>query len=107
MIPFSELTHKWRSTANEWKDNAEHGDRPQAVQAIYEEMAGVKECCADELDAAVHEWRNRVLTIKQAAVESGYCEEALRRAIRNGRISNAGRKNAPRIRRGDLPKKLS
>lgn len=45
------------------------------------------------------------LTLKQAAERSGYSANHLGRLIRDGRIPNAGQPNAPRIRRGDLPRK--
>ena len=43
------------------------------------------------------------LTIAQAAAESGYCKEHLRRLVREEEIPNAGRPNAPRIRRANVP----
>ncbi len=45
----------------------------------------------------------RILTLKVAAEESGYSVEHLARLIRQGRVPNAGRCNAPRIRARDLP----
>jgi hypothetical protein len=44
-----------------------------------------------------------VLTLRQAAALSGYSIEHLARLIRQGRIPNAGRRCAPRLRKGDLP----
>jgi hypothetical protein len=43
--------------------------------------------------------------MEEAARESGYSAEHLGRLIRTGRIPNAGRRSAPRVRRGDLPAK--
>lgn len=45
------------------------------------------------------------LTLRQAAKESGYSADHLGRLVRAGQIPNAGRPNAPRIRRRDLPQK--
>jgi hypothetical protein len=50
---------------------------------------------------------NELLNLQEAARESGYSADHLGRQLRDGRISNAGRPNAPRIRRGDLPRKAS
>jgi hypothetical protein len=49
----------------------------------------------------------RILTLKAAAEESGYSVEHLARLIRQGRVANAGRRNAPRIRAADLPVRRS
>jgi len=46
-----------------------------------------------------------LLNLTQAAAESGYSADYLGRLVKNGTIPNAGRPNAPRIRRADLPRK--
>jgi hypothetical protein len=46
-----------------------------------------------------------VLSLPEAAARSGYTAEHLGRMVRDGRISNAGRRGAPRIRAADLPRK--
>ena len=51
--------------------------------------------------------QNAVLSLKEAAIRSGYSAEHLARLIRQGRVSNAGRRFAPRIRVADLPKRRS
>jgi len=48
---------------------------------------------------------NRVLTLREAAVLSGYSVDHLGRLVRDGRLSNAGRLHSPRIRAGDLPRR--
>jgi hypothetical protein len=45
------------------------------------------------------------LNLTAAAVESGYSADYLGRLVKNGAIPNAGRPNAPSIRRSDLPRK--
>jgi len=47
------------------------------------------------------------LNLREAAEESGYSADHLGRLVREGKIPNAGRPNAPRIRRADLPRKTS
>jgi len=59
-----------------------------------------------ELDTLVSDSANEALSLRQAAAESGYSADHLAREVRAGRILNAGRRGAPRIRRGDLPRKL-
>ena len=46
-----------------------------------------------------------VLSLPDAASRSGYSVEHLGRLIREGRLPNAGRRGAPRIRAADLPRK--
>ncbi len=46
-----------------------------------------------------------VLTLHAAERESGYSADHLGRLVREGRMPNAGRPHAPRIRRRDLPRK--
>jgi hypothetical protein len=46
------------------------------------------------------------LTLSEAAHESGYSRDHLGRQVRAGRIPNAGRRNAPRIERRYLPRKV-
>lgn len=48
---------------------------------------------------------DEILTLAQAALESGYTRDHLRLLIRQNRIPNAGRRRAPRIRRRDVPRK--
>lgn len=45
------------------------------------------------------------LRLSEAASRSGYSVEHLGRLIRQGRLPNAGRWGAPRIRAADLPRK--
>ncbi|CAN5730766.1 hypothetical protein BH23GEM5_BH23GEM5_20710 [soil metagenome] len=58
-----------------------------------------------ELNGSIRAQENEVLTIRQAADESGYSEDHLRRLLRDGKVQNRGTKHSPRIRRGDLPRK--
>lgn len=48
-----------------------------------------------------------LLTIEQAAAESGYSAAHLRRLLATGQIPRSGGSHRPRIRRGDLPLKAS
>jgi hypothetical protein len=53
----------------------------------------------------VAEGEAEILTLAEAAQESGYSGDHLRHLIADGTLDNAGRKGSPRIRRGDLPVK--
>ena len=58
-----------------------------------------------QLDEALRTAQQDLLTLDQAAQESGYSAEHLGRLLRGGVLPNAGRKGAPLICRGDLPQK--
>ncbi len=88
-----DLPHAWREQADVQRDLAAEG------------QACTFEHCAKQLEVALDSYAKETLTISQAAIQSGYNEETLRRLVREGVIPNAGRPNAPRIRRADLPLK--
>ena len=68
-------------------------------------LATALERCADELEGTIQERDDTTLTLTDAARESGYSREHLGRLVRDGKIPNAGRPNAPRIARRHLPRK--
>ena len=68
-----------------------------------ETAALICEAHARELEAAVREVSAELLTVAEAATESGYSEQHIRALVAAGEIPNAGRKGRPRVRRGDLP----
>ncbi len=47
--------------------------------------------------------QDETLTLVEAALESSYSTEHLRKMVASGTIPNAGGKGRPRIRRGDVP----
>ena len=61
--------------------------------------------CADDLEATLRERDETTLSLVEAARESGYSRDHLGRLVRDGKIPNAGRPNAPRIARKHLPRK--
>ena len=71
-------------------------------------QAAALEQAANELEAALTEWQEEHLPLREAALESGYTEEHLRRLARRGTLPverKRGRRSQMRIRRGDLPTK--
>jgi len=58
---------------------------------------------AVELEAALKTLGEETLTLIAAAALSGYSADHLGHLIRHGQLRNCGRKNAPRVRRADLP----
>lgn len=60
-----------------------------------------------DYDAVVTGFEDETLTLANASRESGYSADHLGLLIRQGKIPNAGRPNAPRLRRRDLPRKAA
>jgi hypothetical protein len=58
-----------------------------------------------DLRAMAAEAEQPLLNLTEASSLSGYSREHLGRLVRDGKIENAGRPNAPRIRLRDLPRK--
>lgn len=87
------LTARWREDAQAF-ERCGHEHEARRLRAR-----------ADEVDAAVQATSADVLTLADASALSGYSAAYLARLIRDGRLPNAGRPNAPRVRRADLPRK--
>jgi hypothetical protein len=60
---------------------------------------------AKELETAIGEVDNPLLTLKQASGVSGYHRESLARMIRRLRLRNYGTPRKPLVRAADLPRK--
>lgn len=88
----NELAVKWREDAD-------------TLARYAPELARIALAHAEELDAALRAVDDDALDLATAAKESGYSVDRLRHMVRSGVIRDAGRKHAPRIRRGDLPRK--
>ena len=58
-----------------------------------------------DFDAVTRGHGDETLNLVEAAHDSGYSADYLGTLVRQGKIANAGRANAPRIRRRDLPRK--
>ena len=84
--------------ASQWRDEAQ-----VLRQRGQESLALMGESFADELEGALREYDRATLTLREAAAESGYSADHLGKLIRDGKLPNAGRRNAPRLRRQDLP----
>lgn len=90
---FTVLPQQWREKAELFR---QHG---------HEATARTYEVCSAELEAAVRDGAQELLDLKEAARVSGYSPDHLGRLVRDGKIPNAGRRNAPKIRRADLPRR--
>lgn len=89
-----DLVDRWRLLADGVREMAPH------AAAAYERAAR-------ELTAALDARDADLLTLAQAARETGYSADHLARLVRERRLTNHGRHGAPRVRRGDLPVKIA
>ena len=87
----ADLVRDWRAKAYLFREHAH-----QATAIAYE-------TCAEQLESELHTLSQEHLTLAGAALLGGYSEDHLGRMVREGRIPNAGRRGAPRIRRADVP----
>jgi hypothetical protein len=91
-----EVVARWEARLAEW---GELGIRVDGKSIAQQVIADLREM-GDAYDMVA-------LSLKGAAEESGYSAGHLGREVKAGRIPNAGRENAPKILRRDLPKKPS
>src|SRR2546422_9668941 len=85
-----------RAKAAELRDTFGDDDRARAM-----------EWAASLVERALRDQADERLTLAQASARSGYSQGHLARLIREGRLPNAGRPHAPRIRAADLPSRRS
>lgn len=86
------LLHIWRQRAVDMRDWGGN-----------EDVARLWERAATELEQALHAAGGETLTLTEAAHHSGLTAAYLGDLVRAGKLPNAGRKHAPRIRLADLP----
>lgn len=90
----AEFLAKWNTDAEAMQ---RRGVMVNGAGLLSEVLADFKALMAGEGEA--------VLSLPQAAARSGYSADHLGRLVREGRVPNAGRKGAPRVRVADLPRK--
>jgi ribosomal protein L19E len=89
---FSRLMERWVEEAAQLRE-----------RYALESAARVCEAHARELSDAIREVGEELLTVSEAAEESGYSKQHIRSLIASGDVPNAGCKGRPRVRRADLP----
>lgn len=89
-----EFRQKWEARREEW---SRLGISALAGPLLAEVLA--------DLDSVARDEGTELLTLTQAAIRSGYRVDTVGRMVRSGKLANLGRKNAPRVRAADLPRK--
>jgi hypothetical protein len=87
-----DLLDRW---AHQRDELARLGALVDGAKLVAEHLAQLAEVGAAEAETS--------LTLKEAAIRSGYAPEYLARLIRQGRIPQAGAKGRPRLYAKDLP----
>lgn len=87
-----DLPAAWRERAQQLRD-----------WGLDAQAARVWELAATELEQALRSTSDETLSLVEAARLSGYSPDHLGSLVREGKLHNSGRKNAPRIKRSDLP----
>ena len=89
-----DFNSKWLALRDEWSRRG----FAAPVGPILAEMLG-------DLEAVARDEGTELLSLTQAALRCGYSPDSLGKMVRQGRLENVGRKNAPRVRVADLPRK--
>jgi hypothetical protein len=90
----NEIIARWRSRQQEWG----------RVRAQVDGATVCEEILID-LEALAADADEQLVTLTEGAEISGYSREHLGRLVRQGLLQNYGRPNAPKVRRGDLPRR--
>lgn len=93
-MTIEDMIERWRQRKS---DFARFGGQVDGQKVADQVIADLTQVAIDRDEAT--------LTLSDAAAESGYSSRQLARMIHDGRIPNAGRANAPKILRKDLPRK--
>lgn len=89
MDPLVELADRWRADAERFRSYGA------------ERLATACEKHAEELEEQLREWSLELLTLKEAARETGLKYDTIQRKV-GSELPNAGKKGSPRVRRADL-----
>ena len=92
-MSIDELRARWRGVRDMYEELGPEG-HSRLVEAF---LRDIEQLAASEQD--------KILTLTEAAEYSGYSVEHVGRLIRDGKIPNAGRRHAPRVRAADLPRR--
>ena len=102
-LTYASLEERLHGRSALWREEAERFEKHGCS-----EVAATYKILADELERDLITWGTELLSIKEAAAESGYSEETLRRRVRKGEIAaerSNGKNSHLKLRRGHLPKK--
>ncbi len=91
-MTIQDMVARWEERRTEWARFGAHLDGKRIAEQVLSELMQ----CAVESGATT-------LTLRQAALKSGYSPDHLAKLVRAGTIPNAGKKGSPRICVEHLP----
>ena len=80
-------------------------DRATSLRRYAPEAANAYEDAAGELAAILRSGGAELLSLEAAGRECGYSADHLGKLIRRGKLTDHGRRHAPKVRRDELPRK--
>ena len=92
----AEVIESWRLRLAEYRRFAAQVDGEKIAAQVLADLASIG---TDEA--------NETLSLTEASADGGVSTRQLSRLIASGKIENVGRKNAPRVRRKDIPRKAT
>jgi hypothetical protein len=93
-MTLADLRAKWEARRAEHARLDSHVSAERLIADVLADLDALERSAAFEL-----------LTLGEASELSGYSVDHLQRLVATGQIANAGKPRAPRIRRGDVPRK--
>ena len=96
MTPRSEIIESWRTRLAEWQRFGTLVSGETVAAQVLADIASLSEDIGDES-----------LSLTEASKEGGVSTRQLARLVQQGKLVNVGRKNAPRVRRKDIPRKAA
>lgn len=94
MMTSAQIRERWEVRRREWERLHVQVDGAALAAEVISDL--------ERLDSATGE---EALTLTQAAQRSGYTTDHLSRLIRQGKLTNVGRKGSPRVLARELPKR--
>lgn len=91
----AEIIERWRSRLSDWKLVAAQVDGEKIAGLVLQDLTALEDDAEGEL------------SLTEASAEGGISTRQLSRLIADGKLENVGRKNAPRVRRKDIPRKAA
>lgn len=92
MTAISDVIERWEAKRGEF---ARYSAQVDGAALVTEMLADLESLAACET----------AVSLSVAAAQSGYCADYLSRLIREGKLTNYGRKHAPRVRLSECPTK--
>src|SRR5687768_3254159 len=96
LTPISKIIAAWEARLGTCRELRAAVDGAHLCELALADLRRVHEAVEDE-----------ALSLREAALTSGYHPDSLTRLVREGRLANVGSPRRPRFRRADLPRRTA